>query len=129
MRSRDKWLVCFGVLSLAGLGAVRIAWAGPYLFRAIEMAPASSQKECEGHVVRILGNAQKEGRLSVDKENPRLAWTPASTVHVDCIFVGQNEQRRDQWIFYIAVASTDRQDSDSLMDMLRTRFSKLVRID
>lgn len=118
-------VLSFGVT----FGVARPTWGGPYLLRSIEMSPATSQKECGGQVVRVLRNLQKEGRLSVDKNNASLAVTNDSTVHVDCIFVGRNEQGRNQWIVYIAIASTNGPESENLLKLLRSKFRDIVRID
>ena len=67
--------------------------------------------------------------LQVDKKDKFLGVTKNSTVGVDCVFVGQNEQRRDQWIFYVAIASTNWAESGRLMDSLWHEFDKAVHID
>lgn len=111
-------------LSLAGP-----TWAGPYLFRSIEKSVARSTNECRGQVVKVLRNLQSKGKLKVDKNNKYLGATTDSTAHVDCIFVGKNERRRDSWVFYIAIASTNRQESQNLLKLLRLELGKFVRID
>lgn len=111
------------------LAAVAPAWAGPYLRTSIELSKATSQKDCGGQIHRVLQTLQKERHLTVSRDNDSLATTNASTVGVDCIFVGPNEQKRNQWIFYIAIASTDGPESANLMRLLKKKFSEIVRID
>lgn len=130
MWPKASWLA----RTIVALGLVCVidvppAWSGPYLFRTIEMSNASSQKECEGWVVRVLDRMQKERRLRVDAGNSRLGFTRDSTLHVDCIFVGRNEQKRNQWIYYVAIASTSKQESLDLLALIRKRFAEIVRID
>jgi hypothetical protein len=129
MQSNGRVARTIVVLGLVGVVDVTFAWSGPYLFRTIEMSNATSQKECEGLIVRVLGGMQKERRLTVDANNRRLGVTRASTLHVDCIFVGPNERKQNQWIYYVAIASTNRQESQDLLKLIRRRFSEIVRID
>ena len=131
MTPRSNWrmLSLTVLVAVAVVGVARVSDAGPYLFTSTELSKATSQKECGGHVVKVLRSLEQEKRLTVAKDNDRLATTRDSTVHVDCIFVGPNEQRRNQWIFYIAIASTNRDEAQGLLKMLRTKFNQIVRID
>jgi hypothetical protein len=118
-------LACASVLA-----AVAPAWAGPYLRTSIEISKAAtSQKDCGGQIRKVLLTLQKERHLTVSRDNDSLATTNDSTVGVECIFVGPNEQKRNQWIFYIAIASTNGQESANLMRLLRKKFSEIERID
>lgn len=67
--------------------------------------------------------------LKLADNDPRLGYTEASTVYVQCIFVGPNENRRDQWIFYISIASTSSRESAQLLRALRQELGEIVRID
>ena len=131
MRSKaiGPQLLLFSFVGIMALGAARTAEAGPYLWRSIELSHATSQKECGGQVTKVLRDLEKEKRLTVAKDDDNLGTTTDSTVYVDCILVGPNEQHRPQWIFYIAIASTNRDESQGLLKLLRERFNKFVRID
>ena len=120
-------LVALGcVLALA---VTSTAWAGPYLRVSTELSPARSTAECRAQAAKALGNLQKRKQLLVDQKNPRLGGTRDSTAYVECIFVGKNEQRRDQWIFHISIASTNGQESAQLLKLLREELGSFVRID
>lgn len=111
------------------LGFASTAWAGPYLRRSIELSVARSTKECGQHAAKTLSDLHREGRLRVPEDNPRLGYTRDTTAYVECIFVGKNESKRDQWIFYISIASTNEEESIQILKLLRDRLGRWVRID
>lgn len=105
------------------------AWAGPYLRTSTELSIARSTKECGGQAAKTMSDLRKEGRLQVPGNNPRLGYTRDTTAYVECIYVGKNERKRDQWIFYISIASTNEKESIAILNLLRDRLGRWVRID
>lgn len=117
-------LVVLGVAVI--LSVANPTLGGPYLLNWIEMSPAAgSQGGCNGQVVSVLRNLQKEERrLSVQGRHGRRAMTENSTMVVDCIFVGRN-----QWIFYISIASTDSPELKHLEKLLQEKFRAIEPFD
>jgi hypothetical protein len=125
---RMVYLTAF--ITLLTLGVASASEAGPYLFTSIEMSNARSTPECGGQIKKILRNlAQHDKRLTVSPNNDTLGVTRDSTVGLECIFVGKNERRQDQWIVYISIASTNREESDNLLKALRKQIRDYTRID
>jgi hypothetical protein len=123
-----------GTITALALGLTLIAcspaWAGPYLLRSAESSIAGSTRECGQLSAKALSRLAENGALKVDSEkNKYLGWTKDSTVYVDCIFVGKNEARRDQWIYYVSIASSDERESKSLHEQMRREIGRTVRID
>jgi hypothetical protein len=117
------------LFSFLAIGVAAPAWAGPYLFVTMEKAPAASKHECTGRAAKILRELQEEKRLSLDSSNDHLGFTDASTLNIDCISVGKSKQGTLRWIFYIAVASTDEQESKKLIDRIRYKISLYTPYD
>ena len=117
------------VIIVGTLMSSTTTWAGPYLRTSNEMSIARSTKECGSHAAKALVNLQKNRHLRVDRNNKLLGGTKDSTLYVECIFVGKNEQRRNQWIFHISIASTNWDKSGKLLKLLRSELGKFVRID
>jgi hypothetical protein len=111
------------------LGFASMAWAGPYLRTSAELSVARSTKECNQHAAKTLSDLRREGRLRVSEDNPRLGSTRDTTASVNCVFVGKNESKRDQWIFYISIASTNKEESIQILKLLRDRLGRWERID
>lgn len=111
------------------LGFGSTAWAGPYLRVSTELSVARSTKECGQQAAKTLSDLRREGRLRVAEDNPRLGYTRDTTAYVQCIYVGKNERKRDQWIFYLSVASTNQKESVQILNLLRDRLGRWVRID
>ncbi len=84
-----------------------------------------------------MSKLRRQGRVQcreiepheVDQKNNRLGWTSATTIYVDCIFVGKNAQKRNQWIYYISAASTNLKDSEQLRKRLQSTLRKIAPID
>ena len=133
MRSKSRRFMLYAMLVVFMLGftftGASSTWAGPYLLTSVEMSIARSTKECGGHATKALRSLQKKRMLQVDNKNKLLGWTKDSTMGVQCIFVGKNEHRRDQWIFQISIASTNLKESKKLLKMLRKELRRTVRID
>jgi hypothetical protein len=118
------------LLSIVTVGIVSIASAGPYLFIRIEPAgTAGSQKWCEAKAARLVSQLQQENSLSVAAKGDRGGFTRESTLSIECIFVGKNTQGERQWNFYIAIASTNEQESKLLLNRIRHRLSLSTPID
>lgn len=115
------------VLGLTMLSS--LAWAGPYLHVMIEYSKARSQAECQSFAAKAVYSVAKSGHMKVDQNNNRLGWTRNTTVYVDCIFVGKNEQNRNQWIYYISASSTNLKVSERLRSLLQTALRNIVPID
>jgi hypothetical protein len=113
-------LVRVGItFSFVLVGIIPVAWAGPYLFVAEEPTSAVSKSDCGGRAVQALSMLQKQGLLKIDPTNDHLGTTNDSTLNVDCVLVGKGKPGNQRWIFYIAIASTNEQESKSLMDRVR----------
>lgn len=117
------------VLGVALSGAKTLAWAGPYLNTSVEMSIARSPAECGQLAVKALTSLQKQHYLEVSPKDRRVGFTKDSTVSVHCMLVGQNEQRQNQWIYSVAIASTDETEAQKLLDLLRRELKRTVRID
>jgi hypothetical protein len=118
------------MMLLLTLGVARASDAGPFLRTSVEMSNARSTKECGGQIRKILSNlAQRDDRLTVSRNNDTIAATKESTVGLECIFVGPNERRQDQWIIYIAIASTNKEEVDNLLGALRKQIRDYTRFD
>jgi hypothetical protein len=125
---RMVYLTAF--ITLLTLGAASASEAGPYLRTSSEMSNARSTPECEGQIRKILRNlARHDNRLTVLPNNDTLGVTKDSTVGLECISVGPNERRQDQWIIYISIASTNREESDNLLTALRKQIRDYTRFD
>ena len=123
-------VIFFLVLGLAvTLGAARPSWGGPYLRVSDMNSSASSYKQCGNQVLTVFRKLKREGRVSLDRRYPRYASTKKSTIRIDCVFVGRSEQRRNQWIFYIAIASNDRQESAKLFKLVQRKIRGIQSID
>ena len=115
-------------LTLAiSLGVARRAVASPSLSHSVEYSNATLTKECGQQAVSVLKRLKTEGQFS--RHDGEYAATKDSTVSIDCIFVGRSDQRAKQWIFYIVVASNNKQEGREIMELLRTRLKGIVRID
>ncbi len=115
------------ILGLTMLGTS--AWAGPYLHVTTEYSKARSQGECQSFAAKAVYSVAKSSPMKVDQKNNRLGWTSATTIYVDCIFVGKNAQKRNQWIYYISAASTNLKDSEQLRKRLQSTLRKIAPID
>lgn len=116
------------VLCLVIFGTVPNAWAGPFLFRAIERSIAHDKPECNQLVVRSLRNLQDQGLFTVGDDNDHLAFTTDSTLNVECIFNG-NSKQGERWIFYIAIASTNEKEAQDLLARTRQKLTAWTHID
>jgi hypothetical protein len=102
------------------------AWAGPYLHRVIEFSKARSQAECESFATKAMQSVAQSSSMQVKM---RLGWTKDTTIYVDCIYVGKNEQKRDQWIYYISASSTNLNDSEQLRKRVQSTLRTIAPID
>jgi hypothetical protein len=132
MRLENFWILLqatFVVVCVAiALGVARPSWAGPYLRTTVEYSTARSTPECGGQVTRALRRMEKEKHLDGMRDGG-VAWTKASTLVVECLFVGKSDQRSKQWIFYIAIAGTDEEEWKSLWSRVRNELKKSRPID
>ncbi len=110
------------------LGVARPGWAGPILRVADVDSVSRSAEECGGHVLKVMRSLEKDRLLSKLREDG-FGSTDASSVYAQCIFVGQDQQRRSRWIIYISIASRDETESKNLLNELQSRFKRIVRID
>jgi hypothetical protein len=116
------------VLSVAVTAGVACpAWAGPHLARTTEYSSAGSIQECGRQVSRVLARLQKEGHVS--RTDGDFASNASSTAAVECVLVGRSQQREQQFIFYIVVASDDANKGRDLRELLRKRLGRIERID
>ena len=113
------------VLSFVAFAMVPSAWSGPYLFVAIEKTSAVSKSECDGRVVQALNLLQQQRVLTVASDNKHTGFTSDSTLNVDCILDGTSKEGQRRWIFYIAIASTNEQESKSLLERARWQLTHL----
>ena len=124
---RGRWFLWIAI-AVAVLFALP-ANAAPYLHTGTEYSKARSQKECENFAAKAAHTLAQRGHMKVDQRNRRLGWTSDTTIYVDCIFVGLNAQKRNQWIYYISSASTKLNDANKLRSALINSLRKIAPID
>lgn len=126
MRQENPMPLRATIVAVCVVGALCIArpsWAGPHLTMIAEFSSAQSQRECGSQVGHVLRRMEREKRLDGVRDDG-LAWTRESTIYIECIFVGQTEARRNQWIFQVAIASTDEAEFKRLLSQIRTELKK-----
>jgi hypothetical protein len=115
---------------LLALGVAHTSNAAPLLYRSVEMSNARNLQECGGQARKILrALAERDNKLSVHPNNDTFASTSQSTVSLECLFVGDNGHRRDQYIIYIAIASTHKEEAHNLLETLRRHIRDYTRTD
>jgi hypothetical protein len=101
------------------------AWAGPYLRIANEDSKARKPGECQSLAAKAMHSIAQSSPMRVDQKNSRFGSTESTSIYVECIFVGRDEQKRDRWIYYVSVSSTNLKEADQLLNIVRSKLRKM----